>query len=123
MSIMEQGFWGSFVLLLQLEVLWSWFLGDMKPLESSVVIFVISDFFDDVLFFIHELSVISEIGSIFAHVLFEEQEATVGFLFDLVLGLVDDLVEGVGETGDVEVGFFLLGFKALNLFVVEFVDA
>jgi hypothetical protein len=50
---MEQGFWGSFVLFFKLEVLWSWFLGDMKPLESSVVIFVIGDFFDDALFFIH----------------------------------------------------------------------
>lgn len=123
MPIMEQGFWGSFVLFFELEVLWSWFLGDMEPLESSVVIFVIGDFFDDVLFFIHELSVISEIGSISAHVWFKEQETTVGFLFDLVLGLVDDLVEGVGEAGDVEVRFFLLGFKALDLFVVEFIDA
>ena len=123
MAIVEQGFLGSFVLFFELEVFWSGFLGDMKALESSVVIFVIGDFFDDVFFFIHELSVISETGSIFAHVLFEEKKATVGFLFDLVFGLVDDLVEGVGEAGDVEVGFFLLGFEALYLFVVEFVDA
>jgi hypothetical protein len=40
-----------------------------------------------------------------------------------VLGLVDDLVEGVGEAGDVEIVFFLLGFKTLDLFMVEFVDA